>query len=153
MAFQKHFVRDDFAINSCIDRHYNIERTLDKEKLVQGDRLWQAAGRLQGTTVTTGDYLPLLQTPGHDVWIYCDPCYYVNNELARGKWLYRHIFTEQQHVEFARHVRACSHKVLISYDDHSFIRSLYSGLNIYSSDPIRYQLNGKKTRELFIANY
>jgi site-specific DNA-adenine methylase len=138
-----------------VDRVYNKPsfQCAKGWRIIQGDRLWQAAGRLRGTTITAGVYLPLLQAPGNDVWIYCDPCYYVNNELAEGRWLYRHIFTEQQHVEFARHVRACSHKVLISYDDHPFIRSLYSGLTIYHADPLRYQLNGKKGRELFIANY
>jgi hypothetical protein len=63
------------------------------------------------------------------------------------------IFTEEQHVAFASHIRACPHKVFITYDDPPFIHSLYSGFNIHLTDPIRYQLNGHATRELLITNY
>jgi DNA adenine methylase len=124
-------------------------------QIVRGDRLWRAAGLLQGEKLTAGDYLPLLRAPGEDVWIYCDPCYYFNNELPKSSWLYRHIFTEEQHALFAAHVKACPHKVLVSYDDHPFIRSLYANptFRIFVTDPIRYQLKGKQTHELLIANH
>jgi DNA adenine methylase len=105
--------------------------------------------------LTAGDYLPLLRAPGEDVWIYCDPCYYVNNELPKSNWLYRHIFTEEQHASFAADVKSCPHRVLVSYDDHPFIRALYADptFRICVTDPIRYPLHGKQTRELLIANY
>lgn len=72
--------------------------------------LWTAASILQNAKITSGDYLPLFQAPGHNVWIYADPPYYVNNELPESRRLYRHHFSHQQHVEFAEHARACSHR-------------------------------------------
>jgi site-specific DNA-adenine methylase len=124
-------------------------------RIVLGERLWQAAGLLQGVTISAGDYLPLLRAPGEGVWIYCDPCYYINNEVPKSSWLYRYNFTAEQHVAFARHVTECPHKVVISHADHPFIRSLYSDprFRIFVTNPMRYQLNGKNARELIITNY
>jgi hypothetical protein len=75
--------------------------------------------------------------------------------VPKGGQLYGQLFAHEQHASFAAHVKACPHKVLISYDDHPFIRALYAGpaFRICVTDPIRYQLSGKRTRELLIANY
>jgi site-specific DNA-adenine methylase len=124
-------------------------------RIVQGERLWRAAGLLQGVRITAGDYLPLLRAPGEGVWIYCDPSYFINNEVPKSSWLYRFTFTEEQHVAFAMHVKECPHQVAISYADHPFVRALYADprFRIFVTDPMRYQLSGKEVRELIITNY
>jgi DNA adenine methylase len=125
--------------------------------IVTTDRLWQAAGLLCQVQITTGDYLPLLRAPGEGVWLYCDPPYFCNNRVARGARQYRHIFTREQHAQFAQHVGACSHNVLVSYDDDPFIRNLYSGSGFRISPiRVRYRMGDGRRRqgkELLISNY
>jgi site-specific DNA-adenine methylase len=79
----------------------------------------------------------------------------VNNIVPPGAQLYRYTFSEEQHILLCEHVKECRHNVLISYDDHPFIRSLYSNLRfrVMNTDMHCYQLNSKKVRELLIANY
>jgi DNA adenine methylase len=125
--------------------------------VVTTDRLWQAAGLLWNVNITAGDYLPLLQAPGDDVWIYCDPPYYVNSRLPKGRQVYAHVFSKEQHVLFAEHVRACPHKVLVTYDgEEPFIRNLYSDsrFRLHTED-VLYVLRSKKrnAKELLITNY
>lgn len=116
--------------------------------MVHGDRLWEAARRLQGVEITTGDYTALLREPGKGVWVYADPPY-----VEAGKDLYFHKFGLVDHVALAVDVRACKHKVLLSYDDDPYIRHLYDGLTIYTV-PVRYRMrNPKRCRELLIRNY
>jgi DNA adenine methylase len=129
--------------------------TPGKWSVIMTERLWEAAGVLQGVTITAGDYLPLLQTGGTDVWIYCDPPYFVNNVLPKGSQLYEKNLTHEQHATFAAQVKSCPHKVLISYDDHPFIRDLYADpvFHVFVTDRFRYPLHGKRVQELLITNY
>ena len=116
--------------------------------VVHGDGLWEAARRLQGVEITTGDYTALLREPGKGVWVYADPPY-----VEAAKDLYFHKFGLVDHVALAVDVRACKHKVLLSYDDDPYIRHLYDGLTIYTV-PVRYRMrNPKQCRELLIRNY
>jgi len=48
--------------------YYSVPEGWD---IVKTDRLEQAAVHVVGTVITCGDYLPLLEAPGEDVWIYC----------------------------------------------------------------------------------
>jgi DNA adenine methylase len=126
--------------------------------IVADDRLWQAAGLLCNVKITDGDYLPLLQAPGDDVWIYCDPPYYVNNRLGKHSQVYAHVFSEEQHVLFAEHVRACPHKVLVTYDgEEPFIRRLYSDsrFRLHTEEVVYVLRSGEKrnAKELLITNY
>src|SRR3954454_22869125 len=50
--------------------------------IVSSDRLEQAAAVLQGARLTCGDYLPVLEEPGNDVWIYVDAPYWINSGLS-----------------------------------------------------------------------
>jgi DNA adenine methylase len=126
--------------------------------IVKTDLLWQAAGLLWNVNITAGDYLSLLQAPGDDVWVYCDPPYYVNTRLPKGSQVYAHVFSEEQHVLFAEHVKACPHKVLVTYDgEEPFIRGLYSEsrFRIYTENVVYVLRSGDKmnARELLITNY
>jgi N6-adenosine-specific RNA methylase IME4/site-specific DNA-adenine methylase len=88
-------------------------------------RLERAAERVRGTRITCGDYEPLFAEPGEGVWIYADPPYVVNAGMTGNSKLYQHNFTEGDHERLARVVKACKHRVCLSYDDHPLVRKLY----------------------------
>jgi DNA adenine methylase len=117
--------------------------------VVRGDRLSEAARRLQGVEITAGDYTALLREPGQGVWVYCDAPY-----VQAGKDLYRHEFGPVDHTALSVDVRACKHKVLLSYDDDPLILHLYDGLTIYTV-PAYYHMARQPEwgRELLIRNY
>jgi DNA adenine methylase len=102
--------------------------------IVKTDKLEKAAKILQGTKITCGDYSALLEEPRENVLIYADPPYLVNSKLAKTSQLYKHNFSEQDHVIFAEKIKSCQHKVIISYDDCDFIRDLFGGFNFYTMD-------------------
>lgn len=129
--------------------------------IAHSDRLERAARHVAGVRVTSGDFAPLLSEPGEDVWVYCDPPYVVNTEMTRTSQLYQYGFTDDDHRRFAAAVRACPHKVAVSYDDdeRGFVRSLFpesqgfrivSGSWAYSGTTNETKEQGK---ELLILNY
>jgi len=121
---------------------------------IMSDALERAAAILQGVTITAGDYLALLEAPGDDVWIYADPPFFLNNQLPPASRLYRHIFSIDQHIDFAEHARRCKHKLMISYDNHPEILKLYNGFNVFVPPTQHYRLHGRKeSSELLILNY
>jgi DNA adenine methylase len=117
--------------------------------VVHGDRLWEAARRLQGVEITAGDYNALLREPGEGVWVYCDAPY-----VKTTKDLYYSKFGPVDHTALSVDVRACKHKVLLSYDDDPLVRRLYDGLTIYTV-PAYYHMSRQREwrRELLIKNY
>lgn len=102
--------------------------------IVKTDKLEKAAKILQGTKITCGDYSDLLEEHGENVLIYADPPYLVNSKLSKTSQLYKHNFSEQDHIIFAEKIKLCKHKVIISYDDCEFIRDLFVGFNFYTMD-------------------
>jgi DNA adenine methylase len=124
--------------------------------IVNSNKLEKAAEILYNTTVTCGDYVNLFTASGDDILIYADPPYFKNTKLARTSQLYRHNFTEEDHIKLAETVKKCDHKVILSYDDDPFIRDLYKGFNI-NTDEWTYCGTSSKTKrkglELIITNY
>ena len=131
--------------------------------IVKGNKLEKAAEHLKDVNITVGSYEQLLSTPGEDVWIYADPPYLVNTNLARSSQLYRYGFMLEDHEKFRDAVYKCKHKILISYDDDEggVIRKLFSNFNIESaswtycgtSSAKNQSKTKKKGKELFITNY
>lgn len=131
--------------------------------ILKTNRLEEAAKHLKDVTITVGTYHAILESIGDDVLIYCDPPYYVNTNLDRNSQLYKFGFTKEDHIEFRDAVKACKHKVIISYDDddEGFIRGLFSDFNIYAENwtycgtsSADGQAKTKKTgKELIITNY
>lgn len=131
--------------------------------IVFTDKLEKAAWLLNNTILTYSDYSRLLEADGDDVWIYCDPPYVKNTNLAPSSQLYKHNFTYEDHELLAEKVKSCKHKVLISYDDDEkgFIRSLYKNFNLYkdewtycgSSSAVGQPKTKRKGEELIIMNY
>jgi DNA adenine methylase len=79
--------------------------------------------------------------------VYIDPPY-----IQQGRKLYRYHFVEKQHKELAEFVNPAAFKWIISYDNHPFVRALFSGQRIV---PIFLNYAVKKSRkaeELLIAN-
>lgn len=124
--------------------------------IVATDRLELAARHIKGTIITEGGYSALLETPGTDVFIYCDPPYVVNSDMPKTDRQYQYNFTLEEHKQFADAVRKCKHKVCISYDDSEIVRELFRDFNIFEEE-WKYSgssLSKKKTgKELLITNY
>ncbi|MEW6106313.1 MAG: DNA adenine methylase, partial [Bacillota bacterium] len=77
-------------------------------------------------TVRWGDAISYLtdnlrQLSESRCFVYVDPPYY-----KQGKELYRYHYTDQQHEELASLLRRACFPWLLSYDDHPFIRNLYT---------------------------
>lgn len=135
--------------------YYSVPEGWD---IVKTDRLEQAATHLIGTVISCGDYLPLLQAPGKDVWIYCDPTYVVNTNMVRQDRQYQHNFTLEDHEDFVDAVKECEHKICISYDDCDSVREWFEDSQfVIHEEAWKYSgtnLAKKKTgQELIIMNY
>jgi len=124
--------------------------------IVKTNLLEEASKLLQNIKITVGSYEKCLETDGENVFIYIDPPYMKNTLLSRASQLYQHNFTEEDHKKLSEDVLKCKHKVLISYDNHPFIRELYKDLNIYE-ESWKYcgtSLKEKEVgQELIITNY
>jgi len=80
-------------------------------------------------------------------FVYIDPPYYL-----QGKKLYRHSYTDQDHVALAAFIRAQGYPWLLSYDDHPRIRDLYSD-NEMQPIYLDYKVKSNRTaQELVISN-
>lgn len=126
--------------------------------IVKTDKLSQAGEIMQGTKITCGDFAPLLQEPGEDVAIYCDPPYVVNTNMPKTDQQYEHNFTLEDHKRFVDEVIKCKHKVCISYDDCDEVRDWFSGSQFtIHNEEWKYSgssMTTKKTgQEVIITNY
>lgn len=127
--------------------------------IVSTNRLEKAANHLRGTKITVGDYSELFTIPGNSCWIYADPPYVVDTEFNNGSKLYEFGFTPSDHMRFVETVKKCKHKVCISYDNRSDVKSWFKpddGFFIHEHEWV-YCGSSKKTKdigkELIITNY
>ena len=112
---------------------------------------------LQDVKITNSDYEELLATGGENVFLFLDPPYFsaVNSALY-GK--NGNLHKSFDHERFAKNLKNCPHKWLLTYDDSPFIRELFSFANItdwnltYGMRNVTSDSN-QKARELFISNY
>ena len=120
-------------------------------------RLNEFAQVINGSKITNFDYEELLNKDGENVFIFLDPPYYSATKSALyGKNGNMH--KSFDHERFAENMRNCKHNWLITYDDSTFIRNLFSFANIipwtltYGMRNINddSDQNGK---EIFISNY
>ena len=85
-------------------------------------------------------------------FIYIDPPYY-----EKGKSLYRHYFTNEQHIELSNYLMAARYPWLLSYDNCVFINELYgpgSGNGLHARH-LYFDYSVKKAKreaELLISN-
>jgi len=122
------------------------------------ERLRNIEGILSKTKITRFDYERLVNERGRGVFLYLDPPYYSATKSALyGK--NGNLHKTFDHVRFAKAMKKCKHRWLVTYDDSEFIKNLFSfakriirhdfayGMRSISSKPKRL---GK---ELFITNY
>lgn len=130
------------------------------------ERVRKAATLLQDVKITNMDYKELVNRDGKNVFLFLDPPYMDNAEAKlygeRGR-LHEHF----RHKRFAENMEKCKHKYLITYDDCSGVRSLYTFANAIELHIKGWKLqygtnNGAKNKEdksatigkeLFIFNY
>lgn len=130
----------------------------DNWTIVETDALEQAAAALQGVRLTCGDYRPLFEEKGDDVWIFADPPYVRNTALSRTSQQYQHGFSEQGHYDFAEAVKKCRHNVAITYDDCPLVRGLFPASDFWIEE-LQWTYAGTTSaekrigRELLIMNY
>jgi DNA adenine methylase len=101
-----------------------------------------------------------LTTPGEGVFVFLDPPYY-NATESKLYGVKGDLHTGFDHEHFAEIVAKCTnHRWLITYDDSSTIRDLFSFSGAYIEEwQLQYGMNNyKKTsipkgKELFIRNY
>jgi len=112
---------------------------------------------LKKTKVTNYDYEKLVNSPGEDVFIFLDPPYLSATKSKlygkKGK-----LHTGFDHERFAKVMKKCPHKWMITYDDCEEVRDLFSFANILGWE-FQYGMNNyKKTtaakgKEVIITNY
>ena len=119
------------------------------------DRLAPMPEALKGTKITNKDFEQLITSDGDDVFLFLDPPYYTASRLyGRGGSLHQF-----DHERLASLLRESSHKFLITYDDCSEIRRLYSWAKIenwqlqYGMNNCNLRKESKVGSELFISNY
>ena len=99
------------------------------------------------TSITSVNYLPLLEAEGDDVFIFLDPPYL----SARASKLYQgHM--DFDHTKLALQLVECKHDWLMTIDDCAEIRYLYQGWANIEEWELQYSMNRKKGQELFIWN-
>lgn len=132
-AFQKRFT------DSSVKRLENIESVL------------------QNTKITNTDYAEVILAEGKNVFMFLDPPYSKNKKSALyGK--NGNLHKGFDHERFANTLKKCPHKWLLTYDNSTFIRELFSFANItdwnltYGMRNVTKNSNQKED-ELFISNY
>jgi DNA adenine methylase len=112
---------------------------------------------LNKTQITNFDYKTVVDTEGGNTFLFLDPPYFSATKSAlygkNGK-----LHKSFDHERFAKTMKNCSHKWLITYDDSPYIRQLFSFANIISWDLTYGMRNVKEDsnqngKELFISNY
>jgi len=118
------------------------------------DKLAEAAEIVAGTKITCSDFEELFNEPGEDVFVFADPPYVKDTELHTSGKLYEHGFTMDDHRRPHDCFRRCTHKVMITYDDHPTIRELYRKFEVHEASwTYMGRADRKLGRELIITNY
>ncbi len=119
-------------------------------------RLASLPEALDGTKITNVDYADVIKKPGKDVFLFLDPPYYMSANLyGRNGSLH-----EFDHERLAHLLKESGHRFLITYDDCSDVRRLYSKWAKIKTWKLQYGMNNcnheklsKIGSELFIYNY
>jgi DNA adenine methylase len=121
------------------------------------ERLLKLSSCLASVQITNDDYETLLFTEGENVFIFLDPPYL----MAKKSKLYGRkgfLHTSFDYERFAKSMKNCPHKWLITFDDSPEIRQLFHFADI-NEWTLQYGMNNykqpsaKKGQELFIKNY
>ncbi len=120
-------------------------------------RLSALEGVLANTTITNEDYEVVMRKKGSDVFLFLDPPY-LSATKSRLYGKNGDLHTAFDHERFAHVARNTPHKWMITYDDCSEVRRLFSFAHILSWE-FQYGMNNYKQataakgKELIITNY
>lgn len=126
--------------------HSSIQRLLSIKSILSNN-----------VKITNLDYEEVVKAPGSDVFIFLDPPYFSATKSALyGKNGALH--KQFDHERFARVIKECPHRWLITYDNCQYIKDLFSFAHIVEwsfSYGMRNQTpqSNQLGKELFIANY
>lgn len=121
------------------------------------ERVKNICPHLSGVKITNGDYIDAVFQEGDGVFIFLDPPYWKATE-SRLYGVRGTLHTAFDHEQFAKNMRRCPHKWLITYDDSPAIRELFNFAEIQEWT-LQYGMNNyrkesaAKGQELFIKNY
>jgi DNA adenine methylase len=121
------------------------------------ERLNDFAKVINGATITNLDYEELVNREGENVFIFLDPPYYSATKSALyGKNGFLHKTFD--HEKFARTMKTCRHKWLLTYDDSDYVRNLFAFAEITPWELVYGMRNvtensNQKGKELFVSNY
>ncbi len=121
------------------------------------EKLVPLSDLMQGVIIKNDDYSNLLNKRGEDIFIYLDPPYLTskNSKLYGVKG---DLHTKFNHEKFARKVKGCRHKWLITCDDTPEFRDFFDFAYINDWNLLYGMTNVKKPylkrgNELIITNY
>ena len=120
-------------------------------------RLKQFGELIGKTKITNLDFQEVIEQKGGNVFLFLDPPYYSATKSALyGKS--GNLHKNFDHDRFAKTMKNCNHKWLITYDDSEFVRKKFSFANIIEWDLTYGMRNITETsnqtgKELFISNY
>lgn len=121
------------------------------------NRLRNLSVHLSSVNITSGDYENSLFQDGENVFIFLDPPY-LSATKSKLYGLKGNLHTAFDHERFAKNMRKCSHKWLITYDNSQKIRELFNFANI-TEWTLQYSMNNYKQKsaaqgqEILIQNY
>lgn len=121
------------------------------------ERLKKVGCVLEQVKITNFDYKDLIFAEGESVFLFLDPPYSKNKKSALyGK--NGNLHKGFDHKRFARMLRECPHKWLLTCDDSPYIKEIFSFANVadwnltYGMRNVTKNSN-QNEKELFIANY
>lgn len=127
---------------------YKIDCRWNSETLC--NRVMQCSDKLRDVTITSENYIRIIEAPGDNVFLMIDPPYY-----HKGSSLYPVYMTPEEHVNLADILSRSNHSFLLTIDDCLEVRTLYSWAKIIPRQWF-YTVNSKKAdnvgRELFVTN-
>jgi DNA adenine methylase len=152
------FVLNRITFSGTVDSGGYSEQAFQKRFTYSSiDRMLKMAQLLEGVIITNYDYEKVIFEKGKDVFIFLDPPYF----KSRKSRLYGkrgNLHESFDHERFAKNMRKCKHKWLITYDDSLEIRELFDFANI-KEYTLQYGMNNykknraEKGKEIFIFNY
>ncbi|HRH40014.1 MAG TPA: DNA adenine methylase [Pyrinomonadaceae bacterium] len=121
------------------------------------ERLVELPKVLREVKITNLDYEEVVNAGGENVFLFLDPPYFsaTDSALYGKNGQFHKIF---DHERFAKNLRKCQHKWLITYDDSPYIRELFSFAKITAWNLTYGMRNVTESsdqigKELFISNY
>jgi DNA adenine methylase len=152
----RYYVLNRISYSGTVDcGGYSQEAFEKRFTLSKISQLEGLAKLLTNVEITNTPYDMLLFKPGKNVFIFLDPPYW-NARKSALYGLNGNLNKSFDHENFAKKIRECPHKWLLTCDDSKIIRDLFSFANIYPWE-LKYNGLNKKSaimgKELFITNY